>query len=915
MRAIYAFLCLLAISFGLILAAQSSLLTTPAAVIAPNAEWLYQKATISTIKQTIPANIVPAYSNKECLANTEFITVQTDLSKGWLKKSHPGCSIQTAYGLQSATDATLQKNGQIKSGAILSGGGSKLTGYAIPRSPHFIFQAGGLYGSKLHRINNLGSSTETVVQADGTIVHKVVPDAPATTYKTPMGNDLEFADVRFSSNGKWFVGDVPFRGLTRVNVETGESISFGGAYNYAIGIRPNFVLAISADGRYVFAAERTYEIAQIYDLTACIPQAALEKFDCSQKDLLQDVRGGISDFQGIHQASFSTNLAIRLIAQYRQDSSSPFGQFLLQPEGASESKMDYLALGDSFASGEGTFTYRPYSDSRSPLNTCHLSAIAYPFLLQEQLNLNKVESVACSGARMKDILFDGPEAYATSSAQAIGKSGHDADDEIYRDFLAGYREQLDFVQQNKPNNVTVSIGGNDIGFGAIIASCIKPGTCFNNPEAKTALFNTIDSKVPALSSVYHSIKSAAASGANVYVLGYPSLAKSQGNCGLNVHLDADEIVLSNTLIEHINLTIQQAAALADVMYINTSSSFAGHRLCETNSEHIAVNGLTFGNDKTLSVNLDELDVSLDLYLTGRESYHPNQLGHRLLAQTLRQLSSDLSTAPLGTYKMPVPPAISNAPGPVVNFGVHFVKPVLLKGSSLTLSALDISNPRLLISSSLVPMRSAVSPGTYTITIPSELSTGLQDIQLHGYNQAGEPVTYQNLVYVTPSLSDIDDDGTLNTEESCLWVQASGQDADSDHVDDACDPVIKTIVPTIINPEATHSGLIRANPTIGLGADSTGQPAHLLVVRSDNTRSSPHGLSVTATVIEDQATVSVQGSSKSIATNRSATASTETWSTQLMRNASNRYIAHILILLGILVTTLYWWHKYQENRTM
>ncbi len=59
----------------------------------------------------------------------------------------------------------------------------------------------------------------------------------------------------------------------------------------------------------------------------------------------------------------------------------------------------YLALGDSFASGEGTFNY--IAGTEDGPNQCHQSIFSYPYLMQS--NVGETASVACSGAKISNI--------------------------------------------------------------------------------------------------------------------------------------------------------------------------------------------------------------------------------------------------------------------------------------------------------------------------------------------------------------------------------------------------------------------------------------------------------------------------------------------------------------------------------
>lgn len=101
-----------------------------------------------------------------------------------------------------------------------------------------------------------------------------------------------------------------------------------------------------------------------------------------------------------------------------------------------------VALGDSFAAGEGL---RPYADGTdTATNRCHRSAQAYPALLADSgpRRFSRLTSVACSGARSGALVAAGVE-----PAQLAALS-------------------------RRTRTVTLTIGGNDIGFAAVLGNCI-----------------------------------------------------------------------------------------------------------------------------------------------------------------------------------------------------------------------------------------------------------------------------------------------------------------------------------------------------------------------------------------------------------------------------------------------------------
>lgn len=124
----------------------------------------------------------------------------------------------------------------------------------------------------------------------------------------------------------------------------------------------------------------------------------------------------------------------------------------------------YVALGDSFSSGLGNPPYLPGTDTsgypRSPLgpDLCRRSSQAYGPLVQTHLNIPASDFTfnACAGAVVADFVDKMPGA----------------------DAQYGEGPQLDAIApagQTSPSTslVTLSVGGNDVGFPFIIRDCIS----------------------------------------------------------------------------------------------------------------------------------------------------------------------------------------------------------------------------------------------------------------------------------------------------------------------------------------------------------------------------------------------------------------------------------------------------------
>ncbi|QQS18942.1 hypothetical protein IPL68_02690 [Candidatus Saccharibacteria bacterium] len=115
------------------------------------------------------------------------------------------------------------------------------------------------------------------------------------------------------------------------------------------------------------------------------------------------------------------------------------------------------------------------------------------------------------------------------------------------------------------------------------------------------------------------------------MVGYPQIAKVDGDCGANVKLNSSEVKFRSQLISYLNSVIKRAAAEAGAYYVDAENALNGYRLCEAPKGKAGMNGVTKGND------------SGPFKLIGQESYHPTTFGHRLLSQNIVSKTTNLTT--------------------------------------------------------------------------------------------------------------------------------------------------------------------------------------------------------------------------------------------------------------------------------
>lgn len=188
---------------------------------------------------------------------------------------------------------------------------------------------------------------------------------------------------------------------------------------------------------------------------------------------------------------------------------------------------DYVAMGDSYSSGAGA----------PPYGLCFQSAGSYAPRWAATHTVSSFLFVACGGVTSQQM---GPQYLALSRFTDL---------------------------------VTVTIGGNDVGFADVVLACGtgSDAQCTAAVDKAVASGNSV---LPSrLDGVYSKIKQRAPR-AEVVVLGYPRLVEPDGTC-----LTATKRAALNRGADSLNAVISQAAARADVTYLDARDQFAGHGAC------------------------------------------------------------------------------------------------------------------------------------------------------------------------------------------------------------------------------------------------------------------------------------------------------------------------------------------------
>jgi lysophospholipase L1-like esterase len=205
----------------------------------------------------------------------------------------------------------------------------------------------------------------------------------------------------------------------------------------------------------------------------------------------------------------------------------------------------YVALGDSYSSGVGSGSYISASGS------CLRSTLAYSQLWANTHAPASYVSVACSGAKTTDV--NANQLSALSSTTTL---------------------------------VSITIGGNDVGFAQVMQDCVIYGTSTCVSEVNAAE-NTARTSLPGwLNTTYNGIRSHAPN-ARVVVLTYPRFYHDLWYC---VGLSSTSRNKINEGADVLDGVIQTAAAGHSFTFADVRSRFAnGHEICDSDSWLHSVN--------------------------------------------------------------------------------------------------------------------------------------------------------------------------------------------------------------------------------------------------------------------------------------------------------------------------------------
>ncbi len=587
--------------------------------------------------------------------------------------------------------------------------------------------------------------------------------------------------------------------------------------------------AVSNGGRYVVSGARDKPLT-IYDTTNCSTDASI---GCAKRELNTIARTeyakslpsgvGLGEFNVVG-VKFVNDAKLELYAWTAwTDGKAKYVKFNLSVDPGPQTTR-YLALGDSFSSGEGAGDYYKatafYADAGN-FNECHQSRLAYSEVLNKWLTPSWYDSVACSGAQMKDVLYyNGEDEYVKNGYSQANNPVEDLQffEEVKLNVEPGYLPQLSLLQANPTTVSTITIGGNDIGFGNIVSACVLQTRCYTNRDDRERLADLIASQIPKLKNTYLSIKqSMVGEDPHLYVVGYPKIFNENTPC--NNFMSIEERTFANNLVNYLNAAVKIAASQAGVYYVDVTDAFIDYqsgqdfRLC--GNAQPAANGLVAD-----IANMSDTQKLMQYIVN---SYHPNANGHTLLAKRIRSYTNDfVRSMPNQVSTTSVPDAVlyKALVGDAVDAVNEYtdVHQDLVRNAVVNLEGyLDVmlslnhigdipanlSTVRIELHSTPVSLSSfIVSPDgiiSGSLPLPSGTETGMHTIHVFYNDVSGQAHDVMQYIFVIGSKDDLDGDGIANVDEQCALGGVLGIDMDHDGIDDACDPEIteKVILQTTL----------------------------------------------------------------------------------------------------------------------
>ena len=331
---------------------------------------------------------------------------------------------------------------------------------------------------------------------------------------------------------------------------------------------------------------------------------------------------------------------------------------------ASSSAVNYVALGDSYSSGEGNPPF--FAGTDGPTDYCHRSPQAYSEVLGGLIGSAPL-FYACSGAVTSDVTSTSKD----TELPQLQEPGVDPTASL----------------------VTMTIGGNDAGFSSVLKTCIEQKlkadafnavigpvavwlgfgqdpSCAHSDSFVSSVSAQIDNVfLPVKRTEQQLLRTVDPVNTSVIVADYPRLfpvSHDDQNClGLSIVLTNDDQDFMNGAGDHLDAVLQQAAGEAGVNFVDVRGAFAGHEVCGPAGSYL--NGLSTASGSGGSCTWSVLGHCIIPGIPIVGSFHPNASGHAdgyaaAIASYIGSAANRTSAGfPSNPPALPDPPAVTAVP--------------------------------------------------------------------------------------------------------------------------------------------------------------------------------------------------------------------------------------------------------------
>ena len=478
-------------------------------------------------------------------------------------------------------------------------------------------------------------ATDTIVtrQLSGLVTYGVVFDRASERYLSSEGFDrsqplplivdvegrpLNVGAIAVSENGRYVALELINIGIGWLDLENHvfrRVIAPG--VQYGRGFDPKEQLAISNDGdRLLVTGENAgWKLIDTSGECGDVPSALNDSRPTDGVQMCSTIPVAVSlfapSFRFAANPRFIGHTIIFDVASLGQ------GVYKVRLSTDEPSTVEYVAMGDSFTSGEGETDDRHYLPGTNERDyACHVSDRSYPFIFAEFEGFATAYNVACSGATIVSLLAGG---------------------------------QLESLGRFQPRLSSIGIGGNDAGFMTKLRGCFSPGTCHwvSDTQLRYAVGLEIQRMSEKYRQLFYRLKSVSPL-THFFAVGYPQLFSKEQRCPvwLNTLLDAKEREFIAHAIGYLNEVLKATALQAELSFVDNEAAFGEHGLCGS-AKPPAMNDLQFGADAPAITAIPFLKI------IASETFHPTPFGHTLLgANIATRYLSDLQVLSEGEQSVP-----------------------------------------------------------------------------------------------------------------------------------------------------------------------------------------------------------------------------------------------------------------------